>query len=194
MSRIRFPGRAILRRIWPDSQSNDPARIRGSEATSNQPSRLHEVARRILHRLFVINDRNQLGGSVHRHSPSRCVCFEPQNALPESKIRRTGSLSISVFVGVPAGVNSLRLSDHSKWGALLACPGSRNIGSTVPLEASPPPVAMIRKVLGDGVEGSRLCSIVSSLFRRLMGRTDLQSHSYRSAIIGSTFIAFRAGT
>src|SRR5713226_1056889 len=31
--------------------------FRGSDAASHEPSRLHEVAQRILHRLIVINDR-----------------------------------------------------------------------------------------------------------------------------------------
>src|SRR6266568_4373940 len=42
--------------------------FRGSKAPCDQPSRFHEVAKRILHGLVVINDRNQFERSVHRHA------------------------------------------------------------------------------------------------------------------------------
>jgi hypothetical protein len=42
--------------------------FRGSKAPRDQPSRLDEIAQRILHRLIVINNRNYFGRSFRRHA------------------------------------------------------------------------------------------------------------------------------
>ena len=48
--------------------------FRASEALCRKPCRLHKVAQRILHGLVVINDRDQFGLFVHRHT-LRVTCL-----------------------------------------------------------------------------------------------------------------------